>query len=324
MRKKRNNRMSLFLKGAAVVLLLGSIAGCKTTRQKSMESHRLYGIQCLENGDYEGAIEAFDEALELSLGNIGETELDICYYKARAQYLNGDIQGAMDTYTSILNYKDEPSAYFLRGCLYFDLEDVTSAKNDCKKAYEIDSDNYELCIGIYKLYATHNLEEEGKDYLQKGLAIEGDKPYDKMQKGRIYFLLEEYETAIVELEEALDAGEEEANFYLAQIYRVQGEETLSEQYFQAYMNSGVASAESLYEFGKMQLEEQDYEHAVVYLEAAMDTGEVSNQQSLMRNLMIAYEYTGKFEEARELMEEYVEKYPSDKDAIREYEFLVNR
>ena len=40
-------------------------------------------------GNYEDAIKAFQNALNQSLRKVGEKEIDICFYKAQAQYLSG-------------------------------------------------------------------------------------------------------------------------------------------------------------------------------------------------------------------------------------------
>ena len=48
------------------------------------------------------------------VGSVGAEELDICYYKAKAQYLSGDVDGAIDTYTAIIDYNKDSDAYYLR------------------------------------------------------------------------------------------------------------------------------------------------------------------------------------------------------------------
>ena len=44
----------------------------------------------------------------------------------------------------------------------------------------------------------------------------------------------------------------------------------------------------------------------------------------IKNEIIAYEYSGDFASAKECMEDYIEKYPDDSDAEREYQFLETR
>jgi hypothetical protein len=47
-------------------------------------------------------------------------------------------------------------------------------------------------------------------------------------------------------------------------------------------------------------------------------------QQLRFNQIVAYEYLGEFEKASALMNGYLESYPDDEQAVREYEFLRTR
>ena len=47
-------------------------------------------------------------------------------------------------------------------------------------------------------------------------------------------------------------------------------------------------------------------------------------QTLKFNQIVAYEYLGDFDQASVLMKNYLQIYPDDQDAIREYEFLKSR
>ena len=97
-----------------LVLVAFLCTGCSGREEEQM-LHRQNGINLMENGKYEKALEEFQMALDLSLGEIGEKEVDICFYKAESQYYVGDIEGAMDTYSAIIAFNDDARAYFLRG-----------------------------------------------------------------------------------------------------------------------------------------------------------------------------------------------------------------
>ena len=51
---------------------------------------------------------------------------------------------------------------------------------------------------------------------------------------------------------------------------------------------------------------------------------VTNQQELLSNQIIAYEYSGDFESAKKTMQAYIKEYKSDEEAVREYTFLKTR
>ena len=47
-------------------------------------------------------------------------------------------------------------------------------------------------------------------------------------------------------------------------------------------------------------------------------------QILKFNQIVAYEYLGEFDQANVLMRSYLQIYPDDQEALREYEFLRSR
>lgn len=307
-----------------LTIMVFMLTGCQSERKKNQEAYRQNGINCLENGDYEAAIESFQKALDLANGSIGEIETDICFYKAKAQYLNGNIDDAFATYDSLITYNQNAQAYYLRGNLHFLLGDSDKALNDYAAAVKQDKKNYELYIGIYESMAQYDMASEGQYYLNEALNIKGKKSYDNMQKGRIYFLLGEEETAEELLTKAVSDGQKEANFYLAEVYEATGDYEKADECFLAYLESGIADSVDLYNMGKSQMEKSDYEHAISYFLAALELDEVPNKQLILKSLVVAYEEKGDFSEAKKCLESYLELYPSDEEAQREMVFLETR
>ena len=62
------------IKYMAVVLATGLLlAGCEEDEtQNNKDAYRQIGINCMQEGDYEGAIDAFQNALDQSLAVVGE------------------------------------------------------------------------------------------------------------------------------------------------------------------------------------------------------------------------------------------------------------
>lgn len=307
----------------ACIMLVFVCTAC-SERQESQLEYRQNGINLMENGKYEEALVEFQNALDLSLGEIGETELDICFYKAETLYHLGDTQGAMDTYTSIIKYNKDAKAYFLRGNLYYSLGEEEKALKDYEAALEQEKKDYDLYIGVYEALIAHGKEQEALAYLNQALEISGNSAYDKMQKGRINFLLGEQQTAISLLEEAIDGKETAAYYYLAEIYYELGESKTAEEYIVAYMESGKADSYGLFNIGNDQIGKGNFGMAIKCLTAALELEDVPNKQMVMKTLVIAYEQNGDFESAKALMEEYVQNYPDDEEAAREYIFLETR
>lgn len=308
---------------ALLIMMVVLCTGC-TEREENQLAYRQEGITHLENGDYEEAIEAFQKALDLSLGEVGETEMDICFYKAEALYRLGDIQGTIDTYSAIIDFNQNAKAYFLRGNLYYSQNDEENALKDYALAIENEKKDYDLYIGVYEALIAHGKEKEAQDYLNQALEISGNKAYDKMQKGRINFLLGEQQTAISLLEEAVSGKEWDAYYYLAEIYSILGDTENSEKNLTAYMESGAADSYNLFDIANDQLEKGNYDMAIDCLNLALDLEQVPNKQILMKTLVIAYEQNLDFENAKTVMVEYMKNYPDDEEAKREFTFLETR
>lgn len=306
-----------------LILAMFLCTGCTDRQEKQLE-FRQEGITRLENGDYEEALEAFQSALDLSLGEVGETEMDICFYKAETLYRLGDVQGAMDTYSAIIAYNEDAKAYFLRGNLYYSQNDEENALKDYAAAIEQESKDYDLYIGIYEALTAHGREKEAQDYLNQALEISGNKAYDKMQKGRINFLLGEQHTAVALLEEAIEGKELTAYYYLAEIYSLMGDAEASEETMLAYIESGKADSYNLFNIANDQIGKGNYDMAIECLNLALKLDQVPNKQMLMKTLVIAHEQNLNFETAKEIMAEYIESYPEDEEAKREFTFLETR
>lgn len=318
--------VNLKYKWTTILLLVISIlflTGCSGERIQRKLTYREEGIAYMEEGKYEQALESFQLALDETLGEIDETTLDICFYKAKAQYLSKDTDGAMDTYNAIITYNDSPQAYFLRGNLYYTLGNEEQAFSDYKKAAEEESGDYELYIGIYEVLMEMGKEKEGQEYLNDALEISGKNTADKLQKGRINFLLGEYEDAVTLLQEA-SVKEVDANFYLFQVYQAMGDGTNANKYLNSYLESDKVDSYKLYEVGKNQMKDSNYGLAITCFKKALELEEVPNKQQIMKTLVSAYELSSDFASAKEHMAQYIAEYPEDEEAKREYTFLETR
>lgn len=321
--------MSNRIKKISVIVLVASLTfglttGCGRQRQSDQVSYRQYGINCIEAGQYEEAVSALQKALDESVGGIGEMELDICKYKAQAQYLMGDIEGAEETYTSIINYNNSADAHYLRGCMYFATGEENLAKEDFANAVLEDEKNLELYIGIAETFNKYEKTAEANEYLNKAMNIKCKNAQDYMHMGRIYMLAANNEKAVENFNKSIEDGNVKANFYLGQLYANQGDETLAQTYYDEYINNGNADAYELCEIGKNQMASGSYQTAIKYFDAARALEDIPNKQLIMRNTIIAYEKMGDFESAKNVMAEYLDLYPDDDAAEKEYTFLQTR
>lgn len=319
------NKKKLTYITALTMLSLTLITGCTNERKENQTAYRQIGINAMESGDYAGAVDAFNSALGQCIGKITENELDICYYKAAAQYASGDSEGAVATYTAIIDYdKKAADAYYLRGCVYLKQGNTESAVSDFDAAVQYNSDDYELYVNIYENLLAYDMTEKGEEYLNKAFDIKGNSAEDYAWRGRIYYYLGQYDNAMTELNSALDKESVTANLYIAQVYEAQGDSENAGVYYQNYVNSGAADSEAMNSLGEIEMAKGNYSGALTYLQQGIAMENVTNRRELMQNLIICYEYTFDFNSAWNVVQEYVQAYPDDASAQREYIFLKNR
>lgn len=310
---------------AMLFLAICFFSGCSQEKEESRAAYRKTGIECMEQGDYAGAVTAFETALKQKISDVDANAMDICYYKAAAQYANGDIDGAMATYQAIIDYdKKEANAYYLRGCLYAKRGEFEAAKSDFTNAVKYNANDYELYLNIYENLSGVGLAEDGKEYLKQAFSINGSAVTDLEYRGRIYYLLEEYSNAQTELAAAVEKGSVQAKFYLARTCEAMGDSETAETYYEEYIAAGNEDAAALNAMGEIMLEKGLYADAITYLEQGLNCEDASNTRALMQNLIVAYEYHGDFDKAWTLIQEYVGLYPEDEKAGQEYIFLKNR
>lgn len=320
MMKKRN----ILFAGGVMLLLAGSFfTGCasKEQRLEKETAYRKIGLNAMEEGDYAKSIEAFNSALEQAKG-IGANEVDICYYKAAAQFAAGDYTKAVETYDALLEYdKKNADAYFLRGCVYLKKNESDHAKEDFKKAVKYAA-NDEIYLSIYNSLAGAGCTEDANAYLEEALGKKaGRDAKNYTVKGRFYLIKEQYDNAVEQLVKAVEKGDVEANLYLAQAYEALGNSTEQEKCIDAYIKEYPKSSVAYNKQGLNAMESGDYETAISEFSAGLEADEVTNEQELRSNLIAAYEYNLDFDKAKELMQAYLADYPEDEAAAREYLFL---
>lgn len=304
---------------AAAFLLTGCASGQE--RFEKEKAYRAIGINAMEAEDYDAAMDAFNSALEQAKG-IGPDEVDICYYKAAAQFATGSLSGAIETYDALLEANNKNSdTYFLRGCVCLKMNESAKAMEDFEKAIKY-AENDEIYLLIYNSLSGSGYEAEANDYLEEVLEKKaGRSAVNYTVRGKIYLQKEQYEDAVQAFLTAVEKGDGEANLYLAQAYEALGKETEKKACIDAYVDENPQSSVAYNQLGREAMEQKDYAEAIRCFSQGLELEKVTNEQELRSNLIAAYEYSGDFASAKEKMREYVRDYPDDVVAEREYWFL---
>ncbi len=281
------------------------------------------GIAYMGLASYEQAAECFEETLKLSRGLVESMDYDVNYYLAAAYTKCGRLNDAEATYDAILAMKsDEVEAYFLRGNVRMGLNKADQAEEDFDRVLSMEPRNYERLIQIFQVLDNYGHRETGQAYLKA--ALDQGSNMSAFDKGRIYFYLEQYQNAYTALEEARSTGGAEAYLYLGRAYEATGDYNYAANVYNAYLAQKTDSAEIYNQLGLCELKRGEYQKALDAFQAGMKVENNEIQQSLSYNEIVAYEYLGEFTRAKVLMETYLQNYPDDANAQREYTFLSTR
>lgn len=319
----RKRIIALFLTGMLAVS--GMLAGCSSKSAEKAQEYKELGIKQMSEESYEQAAESFQKALDQSVGRVGAQEIDVCYYKALAQYKAGDAEGAIETYSGLVDYdKKNWEVYYLRGSAYLQGGQGELALNDYNKAVSLNEEEVGLYAHIYENLTAAGYEEEAQKYLDNALKLKISTAEGYAGIGYVYFLKKDYANAEKNLLKAVDEKYDKALLELGQVYAAEGKTDEAKASFESYMEKYPEDASALNQLGEIALSVEDYEGAAVYFEKALDAAEKNDRQNIQRNLVMAYEHTGDFEKALKTAKEYAAEFPNDEMMQKEYEFLQTR
>jgi tetratricopeptide (TPR) repeat protein len=293
--------------------------------ENNKKAYRGKGIAYYYSHEYIKSIESFDKALLLE--ELPELNVDILYYKGSALERSGQYDEAITTYTSILNEKAaDAQTYNKRGFAYRMTGDFEKSLADYEKAISLDADHYDYYFNKYFLLLEADKLEEANLVLDEAAKIKIDTEEDKFNLAKVHYYMEDYESAISELNEAFSNGFSEAYYYLGEIYAKRQEYDSAVYNYEMYMKEETAldSAMVYNQIAVCLLNLKRHQEALSYIQQGLAFNDTSMQQQLKRNEIVAYENLGNYDEAYIRMTEYLKTYSDDEEAVEEYEFIKTR
>ena len=288
-------------------------------------AYRGLGIAKMGLGEWEEAREALEHALDSGGILPSRISYDTNYYLAACCYKLGDLDRAIEIYDAILSLRPkEVNAYELRGTAKLAKGDEASARADYDKAFSLAGTDFDRILSYYEILAEYNLREVGQEYLRKTLE-EQDRNLDNYQRGRLYFYLDDNQNAKTYLEQArASLGDYRTASMLGQTYEALGDYNYAISVYQSYLDGDKSHVEIYNRLGLCHMKMKNYQEALHAFEQGKVTEDKDALQDLSYNEIIAHEYLGEWRQAALLMETYLQNYPNDETAKREYLFLKTR
>ena len=287
------------------------------------ESYRAQGISYLELGDNAAAIASLSRSLNAMETTDEAFKKDVTYYLAEARTNHGQIGEAIKCYTEILKTGKDEQSLFMRGKLQLQEGNQEVAKEDFDLATE-DTRDYDVYISIFNVYDAQKMTVEGQEYLDKALEIKPEKAEDYYQRGRIYYYMKDYDKALTELTMAVNDGDDVAVLLLGKVYIAKEDASSARSMYQKYLESGKNKAKAYNGLALCAIYEKNYDAALANIEKGLAEHNQEEEQDLLYNEIVVYEYKLDFDTAKEKMAAYLQLYPDDAPAIRENEFLQSR
>lgn len=286
--------------------------------------YRGQGLAYMGKTMYEEAVGAFEKSLSYSNGFIEAIDIDINYYLAVAYYKQGDIVKTLDSYDAIIAYdSSQADAYYLRGAVKAERNQLEEAQEDFARAMKLQPDNYDRLIDIYCVLEKNGYKDYGQEQLRA--VIETDAKSMKNDViGRMYYYLGDYDNARIYLEKAREGGTMQAILFLGKTYEALGDNNYAISVYNAFIEEDQTSARIYNQLGICKISMGEYEEALEAFQTGMKIEGNDLLQVLKMNEIVAYEYLGEYKKAAVLLDSYLKTYPDDETAAREYDFLKTR
>jgi tetratricopeptide (TPR) repeat protein len=293
-------------------------------KKNNKYAYRGIGMAYIQTHEYDKAIESFDKALDIDVCE--EWDTDITYYKANATLLNGDKDTALSLYSDIIDADSENYlAYESRAGIYRDLGNYINAIADYYSALDYCEGDFELYIGLAACLIENGETSAADDQLFNATLLDVETDEDKYYLGVVHYYQGNYESAKPEMEYALANGIEDAYFYLAEMCLMDEEYDEAMEYFDKYTQTTVVTSPTVCnDLAVCYINGGDYETAYEWVTTGLQFSTSSVLKQLKRNEIACLEGLGDLSTAFEKLTDYVEAYPDDEGAAKEYEFLKDR
>lgn len=300
-------------------------------KENNKEAYYGKGIAYYNKGEYDKSIEQFD--LSLDIGELEDKNVDILLYKGDSQIASGLFKEAIKTLTSAIELNSsDASIYLKRADTYTKIDDYVKAEEDLDAAIALEPDNYDYYFKKFEFLKEQDKDEEATRLLDEIIQIKIKDEEDRFNNAKANYYLENYDLAKGEFQKTVDEGIVEGNYYLGRLQEQEEDYEGAIAYYEKIINvpqdeskvSDYYLAAANNQMGYCYLQAENFEQALDNFNQGLELGVKSLEGPLLRNKVVALESLSDYQEAYEVLEDYVAQYPTDEEALRELEFVKTR
>lgn len=173
------------------------------------------GAKHFQKGEYEKALKAFEEAIEIYQSPIlpVSTDTNLIYNAALAAFENEAWEKAIDYLNRINKDNYSPNVPHLISSVYLRKADTAAAEKVLMEGIERYEDNEDLILLLVDLYIQSNADEKAINQLDDASSKNPSKHIFPYTKGLIYQKRERYRSAIDAYKEALTVAPDETEIH---------------------------------------------------------------------------------------------------------------
>ncbi|HXG67773.1 MAG TPA: tetratricopeptide repeat protein [Blastocatellia bacterium] len=162
-------------------LALGQSAAAQ--QPKDAEQYHRAGVGYYDSGEYEKAIEAYRQALQLN-----PDSTDAWYHLGMAYSSLGRYKEAVEAYSRAIRRKpDYAAAHFNLGHAYSNLKQYDNAIKAFQQAIQYEPDNLEAYFALGYAYFDSGRDEKAAATFEEAIRRKPDNPYAYFNLGLLYF-----------------------------------------------------------------------------------------------------------------------------------------
>ena len=313
----------LDLSEGSYVYALQEFETCLENETQVPFSYRGVGICRLRMGDYQGAIEAFTDALHCEKVSKG-LQKDLLSYRITARLPLGQLEEAMEDCKALAEVDAlNADGYFLTARVDLAMNYYDEARLRFEDSYLADP-TYDRAIQIYEVYVEKGMEADGTHFLELSLNRSPKTAEDYCECGKVYYYMEDYDNARKVLIEAQKRGSKEAILLLGMAYMGKEDYGNARAMYTQFINQTTQSGRGYNGLALCDIAQGDYEGARAVIQEGVPHANTQELQALLFNEVVSYEREYNFAAAQQKAEEYMTLFPEDAEMARELTFLRSR